>query len=532
MNDNKNEGNIGGLFFNPFVTSVFSVSSIFCLLTFVISFHLMLNHFKFYSKPDHQRYIIRIIFMIPLYSVLTLCTVLTTNYKIYLELVRDLYEAYVIYVFFALLTCYAGGDENLINHFVLHEPISVFEIKLPYLSDLKYKPNQNFLYYCRLSVFQYIIVKPLLTLMAIVLLQFNLYGSSFSQFNKFYPYKIIIQFVSVGLALSAILFFLKMTFSLLLPYKPILKFLSIKIVLGFCFWQSIVFMLINKLDFIPDLNDVKASELLDLVNIALTTFELFIVSIVHVYAYPYDFYRVIAINSQPLLVEKVEIGSFFNNIFHTINQNDMLEETMKSIKGSSKNNFNIINGNYQGLVLDDGDGDFDDTNSSFTAEKIEMGEFLSHNHPQSPLQISQEREGKKKQNQKPLEKCEKIEINEIKDEKNDNDNNRCIEMDGADDLTTSTITEKNRINERNNNCEIEVTNDIISGSGSGSVGSSSDININNSAILVNQFIQKQLDEEYISDDLFLNLISSHNDDNDCEEVIIDDHDDISRSIKR
>lgn len=128
---------------------------------------------------------------------------------------------------------------------------------------------RNFLYYCRLSVFQYIVVKPLLTLIAIALIQFNLYGNSFSQFNKFYPYKIMVQFVSVGLALSAILLFLKVTYNLLLPYKPILKFLSIKIVLGFCFWQSIVFMLINKLNFIPDLNDIKASELLDLINVCI-----------------------------------------------------------------------------------------------------------------------------------------------------------------------------------------------------------------------------------------------------------------------
>ena len=85
---------------------------IFFLMTLPISIYDIMNHFKHFYKPELQKFLVRIILMIPIYS-LTACMSLTFSleWERYLESFRGLYEAYVIWSFTYFLMTFLGPSE-------------------------------------------------------------------------------------------------------------------------------------------------------------------------------------------------------------------------------------------------------------------------------------------------------------------------------------------------------------------------------------------------------------------------------------
>ncbi len=133
---------------------VFGISSaIFATLAVITSLFLIVNHVRYYTLPNHQRYefilfyfvkrlyylancfhryIIRILTMVPVYAIYSALSIFLYKYHVYFALLRDRYmhsfsffvflshilclssyEAYVMYQFFVLCLNYGGGFENL-----------------------------------------------------------------------------------------------------------------------------------------------------------------------------------------------------------------------------------------------------------------------------------------------------------------------------------------------------------------------------------------------------------------------------------
>lgn len=78
-------------------------------MTMFISCFQICQHLRNYSEPSFQRYIIRIIFLVPFYSVSSCFALHYRNHSIYFEVPRDCYEAWVIYNFMCLCMAYIGG---------------------------------------------------------------------------------------------------------------------------------------------------------------------------------------------------------------------------------------------------------------------------------------------------------------------------------------------------------------------------------------------------------------------------------------
>jgi hypothetical protein len=79
----------------------------------LISGLMILGHLCYYNERNLQKYIIRIMFMIPVYSLATLYTILNPESLLVCGAIRDFYEAYVLYTFMQLLIQYMGGDSSL-----------------------------------------------------------------------------------------------------------------------------------------------------------------------------------------------------------------------------------------------------------------------------------------------------------------------------------------------------------------------------------------------------------------------------------
>eukprot|EP00894_Picocystis_sp_ML_P001164 jgi/Pico_ML_1/51681/g252.t1 len=87
-------------------TSVLVVGGLAAGFAILFSLWHVYQHLMHYTEPVFQRYIIRIIFTVPVYAVTSLCSLLDSENAVYYTTVRDVYEAWVIYNFMSLMLAY------------------------------------------------------------------------------------------------------------------------------------------------------------------------------------------------------------------------------------------------------------------------------------------------------------------------------------------------------------------------------------------------------------------------------------------
>ena len=114
---------------NNNVTPLQSVSisaSILVILTLIISIRIIYQHLTHWYAPDAQKYVVRILWMVPIYSIGSILSLILphgtndsgddNNYegiRSGIDAIRDLYEAYVIQSFcYLLMEILGGGDER------------------------------------------------------------------------------------------------------------------------------------------------------------------------------------------------------------------------------------------------------------------------------------------------------------------------------------------------------------------------------------------------------------------------------------
>ena len=86
------------------------------IIACLISTLTIIGHLFYYNERSLQKYIIRILFMIPVYSVATLGSIQDDENHLVYSAIRDFYEAYVLYTFMQLLIAYLGGYKTLVVH--------------------------------------------------------------------------------------------------------------------------------------------------------------------------------------------------------------------------------------------------------------------------------------------------------------------------------------------------------------------------------------------------------------------------------
>ena len=86
------------------------LTALFGLLAVLLSLFLIYQHATHYSKPNEQRHVIRILFMVPVYSVVSFISYYNYRHVVYYEVIRDCYEAFAIASFFWLLCNFVAPD--------------------------------------------------------------------------------------------------------------------------------------------------------------------------------------------------------------------------------------------------------------------------------------------------------------------------------------------------------------------------------------------------------------------------------------
>ena len=176
-----------------------TIASVFALAAVAKSSHTIMMHLKHYTQPRYQLYICRILMIVPLYAFQAWLSLLFTDYAPFFSALRDVYEGYVIYMFFTLLIAYLGGEDCLIDYLELKSHMAHPGSLRRCCSRITL--GRKFLRRIKQGTLQFVLVRPTTALLALVLSMFGLYDEENWGLDSGYIYLTLINNVSVTVSL-------------------------------------------------------------------------------------------------------------------------------------------------------------------------------------------------------------------------------------------------------------------------------------------------------------------------------------------
>lgn len=265
------------------------VCGFFTLIATGASSWLVWKHLTYYTCPQQQRHIVRMLFMVPIYAIISTLSYIFFNESIYYTTICDCYEAVVITSFFNLIVQYVGDTPA--------EQIEVFrQVKLKKwffpLGFWKYRPNGvHFLWLMKICILQYAILQPICTLVAVGLQYYGLYCLESWEPYFGHVWLSLIVAISITIAMYCIIQIYLPIRKELEPYKPVLKFLAIKAIVFLTFWQNSFLSVLIYFNFIKQTKYFTTADIQVGINALLITFEMMIFGFVHIKAFTYIIYR-------------------------------------------------------------------------------------------------------------------------------------------------------------------------------------------------------------------------------------------------
>jgi uncharacterized membrane protein YgcG len=202
------------------------------------------EHAISFEYPKIQIYLLRVLFMIPIYGTFSFAALYFSHYRFFLDTIRDTYEALVLYMFFSLLIAYAGGEGQLIRALnkKRYKGIHLFPMCLLPLYPL----DRAFFLRCKRMLLQYALFKPIASFLSCVGEPIGIFSETIFELTNLYSWIYSINNVSISYSLYYLVLFETETEKELRYCQAGLKFLCIKAIIFFAFWQSAsLSMLIN-----------------------------------------------------------------------------------------------------------------------------------------------------------------------------------------------------------------------------------------------------------------------------------------------
>ena len=289
----------------------------------------MTAHIREFKRPFVQRKILAILWMSPIYSITSWLSLVFPNFEGYLGIIKDFYEAYVIYQFLGFCISVIGkGDREKVVELLAHHTDHLdppmrccgwFRGARPTIP-----PRQlasAVLMQCQIYAMQFVFFRPLVSIGLFTCEKTTLCtipdASDHEQSAVMFgivPLHVledpvvwlrIIQNISIFMAFSGLLKFYHATQDELAWCNPFPKFLCIKGIVFMTFWQGLVISFLaettynepqrENVDHDPDLWAKQAQNFL-------ICLEMLLFSIAHFYCFPTDEWQD---GYQPLMQKRV-----------------------------------------------------------------------------------------------------------------------------------------------------------------------------------------------------------------------------------
>ncbi|EME86382.1 uncharacterized protein MYCFIDRAFT_89109 [Pseudocercospora fijiensis CIRAD86] len=257
-----------------------------CLLTLVSIFLQSKN----YRKPLLQRHVIRILIMVPIFSIASWASLTSLRVAFWVDPFRDVYEAFTIYTFFQLLVNFLGGERSLIIMMHGRPPVSHLWPLNHVFAKVDISDPHTYLSIKR-GILQYAWFKPILAIATVVCKATGTFREGIMAVNSGYLWTGLIYNVSICWCLYDLaLFWVCMTQDLQ-PFRPMPKFLCIKGIIFASWWQGFFLSILVWLGAIPSVGGgYTADNLAAAIQDALICFEMPFFAVWHWYAFSWKDY--------------------------------------------------------------------------------------------------------------------------------------------------------------------------------------------------------------------------------------------------
>ncbi|CAL5227331.1 g10272 [Coccomyxa viridis] len=220
------------------------IAGIFVLLAVPVSIYEVAMQLEYFSRPKLQIRVIRILWMVPIYALDAWLALRFESAQIYLDTIRECYEAFVIYSFFMYLLAYLEDEYGDISVY-----LSTKE-EVPHMWGVQWllKPwrmGDDFMWQSKKGVLGYVILRPLMTAVGFVASLIGVYGDGELRFDRVYLYTTIVSNISQAWALYCLVLFYQGTKYELAPIRPVSKFLCVKAVVFLTYWQGVAIAILS-----------------------------------------------------------------------------------------------------------------------------------------------------------------------------------------------------------------------------------------------------------------------------------------------
>ncbi|RMZ81315.1 hypothetical protein DV737_g2606, partial [Chaetothyriales sp. CBS 132003] len=282
---------------NRLAHTVILVAGVAALVAALVSLVSIWMQLKNYRKPLLQRYVVRILLMVPLYSAASWASVVSLEAAFYLDPLRDIYEAFTIYTFLQLLVNFLGGERSLIIMMHGRPPVShPWPLNL-WLPKIDLSDPHTFLAIKR-GILQYAYLKPVLAVVTIIMKKTGTFKEGYISLDSGYFWTGLIYNVSITVSLYALAIFWVCMAHDLKPFRPMPKFLCIKLIIFASYWQGFLLSILQFLGAIPsDVPGYTADNLAAAIQDTLICIEMPIFAVGHWYAFDWHDYADIGVSS-------------------------------------------------------------------------------------------------------------------------------------------------------------------------------------------------------------------------------------------
>ncbi|KAI0861818.1 DUF300-domain-containing protein [Xylaria cubensis] len=332
-----------------FTTATTIVAGVFSLAATLLSIVSIWFQLKNYRKPLLQRYVVRILLMVPIYSISSWVSMVSLKAASFLDPIRDIYEAFTIYTFFQLLINYLDGERALIIMTHGRAPVHHLWPLNHVLPKVDISDPHTFLAIKR-GILQYAWLKPILAVAAIIMKATGIYKEGYIGLSSGYLWSGIIYNISVTVSLYSLGLFWVCMHDDLLPYRPVPKFLCIKLIIFASYWQGFLLSILVWLGAIPDdVPEYTPDNLAAAIQDALICIEMPIFALAHWYAFSWHDYA-----DNTISAARMPVKFAMRDAFGVL---DLIEDSKETFRGD-KYNYRIFDSSGKIIAHEDSQSRF------------------------------------------------------------------------------------------------------------------------------------------------------------------------------